>query len=128
MNPRDRSQPLPRGRRRLGRTASTLLLAVLVLAVGVAGFPQAANAAQAGPVLAADSIVAVVNNIRDWLVGILVAAATLFATVGGLRILAANGDPGENEKGKLALKSAAAGYALALLAPLLVKIVGDWVK
>lgn len=131
MNPTDnRSQPPRRpGRRRLGRTAGTLLLATLVLAVGVAGFPHAANAAELRPVvLAADSIVAVVNNIRGWLVGILVAVATLFLTVGGLRIVAANGDPGENEKGKLALKSAAAGYALALLAPLLVKIVGDWVK
>jgi hypothetical protein len=129
MNPTDnRSQPARRpGRRGLGRAAGTLL-ATLVLAVGVTGFPHAANAAQVGLVLAADSIEAVVNNIRGWLVGILVAVATLFLTVGGLRILAAGGDPGENEKGKLALKSAAAGYALALLAPLLVKIVGDWVK
>ncbi|WP_431937019.1 pilin [Micromonospora sp. RP3T] len=75
-----------------------------------------------------ESIEAVINNIRFWLVGILVAVATLFLTVGGLRYLAANGDPSETEKGKLAMKSAAIGYALALLAPLFVTIVGGWVK
>ncbi|MFB9357755.1 pilin [Actinoplanes nipponensis] len=89
---------------------------------------SAAYAADAGMVpLAADSIQAVVNNIRLWLVGILVTVATLFLTVGALRYLAANGDPGEVEKGKLAMKSAAIGYGLALLAPLFVTIVGGWV-
>lgn len=76
---------------------------------------------------AAESIQQVVNNIRTWLVGILVAVATLFLTVGGLRYAAANGDPGEVEKAKLALRSAAIGYALAMLAPLFVTIVGQWV-
>ncbi|MBN1174037.1 MAG: hypothetical protein JXA67_17825 [Micromonosporaceae bacterium] len=78
--------------------------------------------------MAADSVEAVVNNIRTWLVGILVAVATLFLTVGGLRYLAAGGDPSEVEKAKLALKSAALGYALAMLAPLFVTIVGTWVE
>ena len=70
----------------------------------------------------------VVDNVRLWLLGIIAAVATFFATVGGLRIMASNGDPGEHEKGKTALKSAAIGYLLALLAPLLVTIVGGWVK
>jgi hypothetical protein len=70
----------------------------------------------------------VVDNVRFWLLGIIAAVATFFATVGGLRIMASNGDPGEHEKGKTALKSAAIGYLLALLAPLLVTIVGGWVK
>ncbi|HZN71409.1 MAG TPA: pilin, partial [Micromonosporaceae bacterium] len=69
----------------------------------------------------------VAERIRTWLLAILVAVATLFLTVGGLRYLAANGDPGELEKAKLALRSAAIGYALALLAPLFVTIVGQWV-
>ena len=87
-----------------------------------------AYAAEIGAIpLAADSIDQVANNIRTWLVGILVAVATLFLTVGGLRYLAANGDPGEVEKAKLALRSAAIGYALAMLAPLFVTIVGQWV-
>jgi hypothetical protein len=92
-------------------------------------FSTAAYAAEAGAPMpmAADSIEAVVNNIRTWLVGILVAVATLFLTIGGLRLMWANGDPGEAEKGKAALKSAAVGYGLALLAPLIVTIVGKWV-
>ncbi|MEU7616581.1 pilin [Micromonospora rifamycinica] len=89
--------------------------------------PHLAYAAEPGPALAVESIQQVANNIRAWLVGILVAVATLFLTVGGLRYLAANGDPGETEKAKLAMRSAAIGYALALLAPLFVTIVGTWV-
>jgi hypothetical protein len=113
---------------------ATQLLSVLVLLGWLAGvalalFSTAAYAAESGaPMpLAADSIEAVVNNIRAWLFGILVAVATLFLTVGGLRLMWANGDPGEAEKGKAALRSAAVGYALALLAPLIVTIVRSWV-
>jgi hypothetical protein len=110
------------------RVGSAVLLGVAVAAVTLAVAPHAVYAADPGPsVLAADSIEAVANNIRAWLVGILVAVASLFLTVGGLRYLAANGDPGEVEKAKLALRSAALGYALALLAPLFVTIVGKWV-
>ncbi|NGM14249.1 MULTISPECIES: pilin [Micromonospora] len=107
--------------------AALLLLTAAVTAALVA-VPHVAWAAEPAPVvLAAESIQQVANNIRAWLVGILVAVATLFLTVGGLRYLAANGDPGEVEKAKLALRSAAIGYALALLAPLFVTIVGSWV-
>jgi hypothetical protein len=52
----------------------------------------------------------------------------LFLTIGGLRLMWANGDPGEVEKGKAALRSAAIGYGLAMLAPLIVTIVGSWVS
>ncbi|MBT8226733.1 MAG: hypothetical protein HKP61_05435 [Dactylosporangium sp.] len=114
--------------RRMIRTAGLLTLTATGLSVASLLVPHAASADPGRPViLAADSIEQVVNNIRNWLVGILVAVATLFLTVGGLRMLAANGDPGEVEKGKLALKSAALGYGLALLAPLFVTIVGNWV-
>jgi hypothetical protein len=113
---------------------ATHLISLLTLLGWLTGtalvlFSTAAYAAGAGaPVpMAAESIEAVVNNIRTWLVGILVAVATLFLTVGGLRLMWANGDPGEAEKGKAALKSAAVGYGLALLAPLIVTIVGKWV-
>jgi hypothetical protein len=109
---------------------ATQLVSVLTLLgwlTGTAAYAAPAPApapAPGGP----DSIVTVVNNIRDWLVGILVAVATLYLTIGGLRLMWANGDPGEAEKGKAALRSAAVGYGLALLAPLIVKIVGSWVK
>ena len=66
-----------------------------------------------------------IDNLRTWLVGLLAAAATLFLTVGGLRYLAAGGDPAQVEKAKVALKSAAVGYALAILAPLLVSIIAS---
>ncbi len=109
------------------RTMPVLIVVAAALATVMVLGDTAAYAAEAGvPMpLAAESIEAVVNNIRVWLVGILAAVATLFLTVGGLRYLAANGDPGETEKGKLAMKSAAIGYGLALLAPLFVTIVGQ---
>jgi hypothetical protein len=111
------------------RLASVLTLLGCITAATLVPFGTAAHAAEAGPPVpvAAESIEAVVNNIRTWLVGILVAVATLFLTIGGLRLMWANGDPGEAEKGKAALKSAAIGYGLALLAPLIVTIVGSWV-
>ncbi|GAB1641542.1 pilin [Krasilnikovia sp. MM14-A1259] len=121
---RGRPARRPRPRRPHPRPWPSPVIAAVAVTVTalllIAGTPDAAFAAPA-------SIDVVVNNIRTWLVGILVAVATLFLTVGGLRYLAANGDPGEVEKAKLALKSAAIGYALAMLAPLFVTIVGKWV-
>ena len=81
--------------------------------------PAFADAA-AGP-----SLNTVIDNLRNWLVGILAGVATLFLTVGGLRYLAAGGDPSQVEKAKVALRSAAVGYALAILAPLLVSILAS---
>lgn len=130
MNHRPLHRPTPTPRRpvtdrpgrRLRRTVRRLAPAAAVVTstiVAVALVPDAAYAAE--------SLEQVVDRIRLWLVGILVAVATLFLTVGGLRYAAANGDPGEVEKAKLALRSAAIGYALAMLAPLFVTIVGQWV-
>ncbi|WP_327025150.1 pilin [Micromonospora sp. NBC_01739] len=121
---------VPRLRRHAPRTVclGLVVLGAAAVTVVLAAVPVAAYAAEpASVVLAAESIQQVANRIRAWLVSILVAVATLFLTVGGLRYLAANGDPGEVEKAKLALRSAAIGYALALLAPLFVTIVGAWV-
>jgi hypothetical protein len=92
-------------------------LAVLLLALV---FAQPAIAATSAPTLTN-----VIDNLRNWLVGVLAAVATLFLTIGGLRYLTAGGDPGQVEKAKTALKSAAIGYALAILAPLIVSIVGS---
>lgn len=64
----------------------------------------------------------VITNLRNWIVGILAGLATLFLTFGGLRYLMAGGDPGEVESAKRALKAAAIGYGLALLAPVIVTI------
>lgn len=64
----------------------------------------------------------VLNNIRNWILGILALLATVFLTIGGVRYVLANGDPGEVEKAKQSFKSAGFGYALAALAPLVVEI------
>ncbi len=72
--------------------------------------------------LAAASIAAVIGNLTAWITGILAGVATLFLTIGGVRYLMAGGDPGEVERAKTALKSAAIGYALALLAPVIVTV------
>ncbi|MCR8573545.1 pilin [Streptomyces sp. Isolate_219] len=64
----------------------------------------------------------VIKNLRNWVVGMLSGLATLFLTFGGLRYLMAGGDPGEVESAKRALKAAAIGYGLAILAPVLVTV------
>ena len=68
------------------------------------------------------SIAQVIGNTTAWIVGILAGVATLFLTIGGLRYLMAGGDPAEVEKAKTALKSAAIGYGLASLAPVIVTV------
>ena len=106
-----------------------IVVAAALTTVMVLGDTAAHAAALGAPVPGSpETINVVVDRIRLWLIGVLVAVATLFLTVGGLRLTAANGDLGEIEKAKTALKSAAIGYGLALLAPLFVTIVGQWVK
>jgi hypothetical protein len=68
------------------------------------------------------SIDQVLTNLRGWLVGILAGLATLFLTLGGVRYVMANGDPGEIEKAKTAFRGAGIGYGLAVLAPLVVAV------
>ena len=70
----------------------------------------------------------VIGNTTAWIVGILAGVATLFLTVGGLRYLMAGGDPGEVERAKVALKSAAIGYGLAVLAPVIVTVLKSLVS
>jgi hypothetical protein len=93
------------------------LTALTVTAVAVATVPAWAAATPVAPTLNS-----VIDALRVWLVGILAGLATLFLTIGGIRYLTAAGDPAQVERAKVALKSAAIGYALAALAPLLVSI------
>jgi hypothetical protein len=102
--------PRPAWRHRLAR-----------LPAGPAGLALPAWA-MAGHVLAAAQLGTVVSNITVWIIGILAGVATLFLTIGGVRYLMAGGDPGEVEKAKTALKSAAIGYGLAILAPVIVTV------
>lgn len=98
--------------KRSERLAATTWLAISVVVV------------VADPVSAqtAGNLNAVVDNLRNWVVGLLVALATLFLTIGGIRYMIAGGDPGQIERAKSALRSAAIGYALAALSPVLVEV------
>jgi hypothetical protein len=99
------------------------LVAVAITTTGTAAWAQDAPTDPG-----VSSIPEVVNRMRIWLIGILVAVSTLFLTIGGFRYLWSNGDPGEVEKAKTALRNAAIGYALAILAPLFVTIVTGFVS
>ena len=96
-----------------------VLAVVMVLAIGTA--PNAWADTTVVLALAPD-ISTVLTNIRNWIMGILALLATVFLTVGGVRYVAAAGNPSEIEKAKSAFRSAAFGYALAALAPLVVQI------
>jgi hypothetical protein len=129
--PRPRPRPPRRGptARRPGRApASRARLTAMptVTALGAAAVltaaAQPALASTAGHVLAVASIDQVIANITTWITGILAGLATLFLTIGGLRYLMAGGDPSEVERAKTALRSAAIGYGLAILAPVIVTV------
>jgi hypothetical protein len=110
--------------RRARLTARTAITTVTALAAAVvlAAAAQPALASTAGHVLAVASIDQVISNTTKWIMGILAGLATLFLTIGGLRYLMAGGDPSEVERAKTALRSAAIGYGLAILAPVIVTV------
>lgn len=88
----------------------------------ITAFTTVAPLAEPAHVWAVADIPTVINNLRNWIVGILAGLATLFLTFGGLRYLMAGGDPGEVEAAKRALKAAGIGYGLAILAPVIVTV------
>jgi type IV secretion system pilin len=95
--------------RKLALTIAAALLLLLLV-------PAAALAA-------AKSLNDVFDNVRIWLSGLFAGGATLCLMVGGARYLAAGGDPAQVERAKHAIRAALAGYALVLLAPVLVDLV-----
>ncbi|SCF15260.1 hypothetical protein GA0070558_13453 [Micromonospora haikouensis] len=78
--------------------------------------------AAAGQPLAANSISQVISNITDWIMGIIALVATMFLVIGGLRYMAAGGDPAQVEQAKGNFKSALIGYALAVLSPVVLQV------
>jgi hypothetical protein len=94
------------------RLVTTLALATTVALI-------AAPAALA----ATNDLNQVIDNLRVWITGLLAALATLLLMIGGVRYLLASGDPGSHERAKGSIRAALIGYALALLAPVLVSIV-----
>ena len=101
--------------KRSHRTATAVVVAIV--AVGAMASPAMAQAAAP----AAD-LGRIVDNARLWVMGLLAGLATLFFVVGGARYVIAGGDPGEVERAKLTLRSAMVGYALALLAPVVLSV------
>src|SRR4029077_9912519 len=95
-----------KSRRRLAAIADAVLLTVLL----------------AAPAYAASDLNTVIDSVRDWVAGLLIALATLFLTVGGVRYLTAQGNPRAIEEAKAGIKAALIGYGLAALAPTLVSI------
>jgi hypothetical protein len=112
--PWSKQRPAVTARRR-SRVAAAVGVAAVTLLLG--GLAEPALAQAADPALEQ-----VIDRLRTVLVGLLVALATLFLTVGGLRYLFAGGDPGQVEKAKITLRSAAIGYGLAALAPVLMRL------
>ncbi|MBF6341783.1 hypothetical protein IU450_38780 [Nocardia abscessus] len=93
-------------------------VALLVLVAGSASATPPHTAVLA----IASSLGEVIDNARNWLVGILAGLATLFLTIAGARYLLGGGDPSEIEKAKTSFRAACLGYALAMLAPVVVAV------
>ncbi|MEU9742564.1 pilin [Micromonospora chersina] len=68
------------------------------------------------------SIAQVISNITGWVMGIIALVATMFLVIGGLRYMAAGGDPAQVEQAKGNVRSALVGYALAVLAPVILQV------
>lgn len=105
-------------RRNLYRTAGTAAAVLTILTAGVPAY------AADPTILAVNTLPVIIANITKWIIGLLVDVATVFLTIGGIRYLAAGGDPAEVEG---SFKSALVGYALAVLAPILLAIVQGWI-
>lgn len=103
----------------------TVLPAAAHLAVGAvdlsATIPAPARAGSAG-LLAVKTLPEVIDGLKTWIAGILAAVATLFLMIGGLRYMTAAGDPAVVEQAKGSFKAALTGYALAVLAPVILQV------
>ncbi|MGY1896409.1 pilin [Nocardia abscessus] len=110
----------PRSARHWLRVLAVAVTTVVVLVV-IAGSASAAPP-HADVLAIASSLGEVIDNARNWLVGILAGLATLFLTIAGARYLLGGGDPSEIEKAKTAFRAACLGYALAMLAPVVVAV------
>ena len=80
------------------------------------------DAAHSLVVLAVKTLPQVIDALKSWVMGILAALATLFLVIGGLRYMTAAGDPAAVEQAKGSLKAALTGYALAVLAPVILGV------
>ncbi|MBQ1019862.1 hypothetical protein KBX71_18615 [Micromonospora sp. D93] len=79
-------------------------------------------AAAPQPLAAPKTINEVISSITAWIMGIIALVATMFLVIGGLRYMAAGGDPAQVEQAKGNFKSALIGYALAVLSPVILQV------
>jgi hypothetical protein len=100
------------------RRAATIATVAIPTLIAAATPAVAANTTP----LAVNDLPTVIGNMTTWVTGIIAAVATLFLTIGGAQYLMAGGDPAQVERAKGSLKSAGIGYALALLAPVILTI------
>lgn len=109
MNPGSVPAPDPSNfmTRKLAIATALVLVAALLV-------PQVADAAT--------SLNQVVENLRNWISGLMVAVGVCLLTVAGFRYVISSGDPGQIERAKSALKAALCGFALAALAPAIITV------
>lgn len=115
------ARPRPPGRTPravLSKSKQVVIAQVLAAAVVLVVIDASGAAAQTQPA----TLGQVVDNARGWVMGLLAGVATLFFVIGGARYVMAGGDPSQVERAKLTLKSAMAGYALAILAPVILSV------
>ncbi|KPM51491.1 hypothetical protein E0F15_17905 [Frankia sp. B2] len=110
-----------RSGRRVGWRRTVLLVAVVGMFVLAGGAAALAQVPDPG-VPVAPNLNTVLNNIRNWIMGILALLATVFLSIGGVRYLIANGEPSEVGKAKDSFRNAGWGYGLAALAPVVVEV------
>ncbi|MET8364436.1 pilin [Micromonospora sp. NPDC005194] len=85
----------------------------------------AAATPAAAPTPTPKNINEVISGITGWIMGIIALVATMFLVIGGLRYMAAGGDPAQVEQAKGNFKSALIGYALAVLSPVILQVLQD---
>ncbi len=118
LNPPD-AEPGPVGhRRRAVGVIAHVVTVLLMLSVPAAAYADAGDVVLAAP----NDLPTVIANVQAWIMGILVAVASLFLVYAGALRATAGGDPAMVERSKEAFKNALIGYAAAVLAPVFLQI------
>ena len=105
---------------RLVRTAAAAgaVWMVTLPAVGIAA-PTTTTSVPAGT---PRPLPQVFDEAKTWVMGIIAVVASLYLVAGAARYVIAGGDPGEVERAKNTMRNALYGYALALLAPVILAV------
>jgi hypothetical protein len=139
------SVPPPKGRHRAwSKHATCFLRRALPRLLAIAVISVAVIMVWVGPAMAADvhglkadplrgtvipnppavnDLPTVIRNARNWFIGILSAVMLFFFTLGAVRYIAAGSDPSETERAKGLMKGSVLGYALGMMASVVLAIV-----